>query len=110
MNQRAEFTCVIEERNFNDKYSAKVTVRKLAAVRTSLQDKKIDLADVFITPISGQDANSIHNHFVIYDSEGKGLYIVRDPKGREVRRRQCTTWDLGNAFGSHIRALLKKWT
>jgi hypothetical protein len=107
--QTATFTCVIEDKNSKDKYSAQVEMRKKQPVPTSLQNGKIDLADAFITPISGHDAKKVHNHFVVYDLEGNGLYIVRDPNGKEVRRRKCSTWELGNAFGAKVRDVLKKW-
>ena len=70
---------MIDERKFQDKYSAKVTVSNKAKMRKSLQHGKIDLADAYITPIPGQNAHRIHNCFVIYKSKGSDLYIVRDP-------------------------------
>ena len=49
-----DFTCVIDDRLLHELFSATVTVRKTQPIRRSLQQGKIDLADVFITPVSGQ--------------------------------------------------------
>ncbi len=77
MAQTKSFTCVIEDFHLHDRFSAQVEVVKKMPIRTSLQSGKIDLADVYITPISDQ-ITSAHHHFVLYDCTGHGLYIVRD--------------------------------
>jgi len=102
-----QFSCVIEDHVLLERFSAEVIVRKKIPVRTSLQDGKIDLADIFIEPVSGQSTARVHHHFVLYDSTGHGLYIVRDPQGRETHRRPCTTWDLGQHFGARVMEILK---
>jgi hypothetical protein len=84
-------------------------VRKKMPVWTSLQDGKIDLADIFITPISGQRAVKVHNHFVLHDCTGHGVYIVRNPDGTQDHRRACTIWDLGQHFASKVMAALKEF-
>lgn len=105
--QAVEFSCVIADSKSSESFSAIVSMSKKVPVRTSLQDGRIDLADVYITPVVGNVSNK-HDHFVLYDHEGNGLHIVRDAFGREVRRTTCTIWDLGTSFAlqvmEHLRA------
>jgi hypothetical protein len=101
------FDCVIHDRLLHECFSAKVIVRKVQPVRRSIQPGHIDLADVFITPISGQPTQKVHHHFVVYDLSGRGLYIVRDTHNRDEHRVPCTVWDLGNSFGAQTIAALK---
>jgi hypothetical protein len=92
---------------------------------------RLDLADVFITPISGQlalylsvqswhktpgtfdvetkEKSGVHNHFVLHDCTGHGLYIVCDRYRREVHRRECSMWDLGQSFASQVMETLKEF-
>jgi hypothetical protein len=98
------FTCVIEDHVLHERFSANVTVRKKCPVRSSLQKGRIDLADVFITPVSGQPPIRVHHHFVLYDFTGKGLYIVRDQLDRDEHKRSCSAWDLGHSFGIQVLA------
>jgi len=51
VNEEKKFTCVIEDLYHSEKFSAKVSIHK--KVRPSLQEGRIDLADIFITPVSG---------------------------------------------------------
>ena len=104
--QNADFSCVITDSLFHETYSAEVRIAKKRPIRTSLQDGRIDLADIYVTPISGQ-LRDVHNHFVLYDSTGRGLYIVRDRFGFEVRRTECSTWDLGHSFALQVLNHLK---
>ena len=104
-DQRA-FTCVIDDRFLHERFSAAVVVRKRLPIRKSLQPNLIDLADVFITPVSGQPAVKVHHHFVLYDFTGHGLYIVRDANNADEHRIPCTTWDLGNSFGLQVMKAL----
>src|SRR2546428_415903 len=82
-----EFTCVVEHRFVAEGFSAKVTVSKKFPIR-KLQQGQMDLADVFITPISGNRVN-VHSHFVLYNFSGRGLYIVRDSRNRDEHRLRC---------------------
>ena len=107
--QTTKFTCVVEDKKRKEKFSAKVTVKKKLPVWTSLQVGKIDLADIFIEAISGPTKGS-HNHFVLHDFEGNGLYIVRDEHGKDIEKRRCSVWDLGGAFGGKIRAILRRFS
>src|SRR5580692_8608869 len=122
MAQTKSFTCVITDAVLNDRFSAEVTIYKRTAVRRSRDGTQVELADVFITPISGQhgyyeskdnwkktpatfdvptkEKGGSHNHFVVNDYNGRGLYIIRDDMRREVHRRQCSIWDLGYAFAN----------
>jgi hypothetical protein len=100
-----DFTCVVEHRFVPERFSAKVTVSKKFPIRKSLQHGQMDLADVFITPISGNRVN-VHSHFVIYDFTGRGLYIVRDARNRDEYRLQCTVWDLGSNFATQVMTAL----
>jgi hypothetical protein len=104
--QNADFSCVITDARFHDTYSAEVRIAKKRPIRKSLQDGMLDLADIYVTPISGQ-LKDVHNHFVLYDSTGRGLYIVRDHLGSEVRRTECSTWDLGTSFALQVLNHLK---
>lgn len=129
MPQSEAFTCVIEDKLLNDKFSATVNVVKRLPIRKSPDGKHFELADIFITPISGQHAyyesrdtwkrspaqffvntkenTGSHNHFVVQNLNGCGLYIVRDSMRREIHRRQCSVWDLGQAFGIRIDKILR---
>jgi hypothetical protein len=101
-----DFTCVIDDRLLRERFSANVTVRKKFPIRKSLQPGQIDLADVFITPVSGQPTFKVHHHFVIYDFTGRGLYIVRDTNDKDEHRLPFTVWDLGNSFGTQVMKAL----
>jgi hypothetical protein len=129
MAQR-NFTCVIEDAELNDRFSAQVTVSKREVIRKSRATPQIELADIYITPISGQHAyydsktswartparfqvatretSGSHNHFVLYDFTGRGLYIVRDNCRREVHRRECSLWDLGSSFAFQVSRILQE--
>jgi hypothetical protein len=107
--QNADFTCVINDFRFREMYGAEVRIAKKRPVRTSLQPGRIDLADIYVTPLSGQ-IEDVHNHFVLYDCTGRGLYIVRDPYGREVRRTECSTWDLGQSFALQVQEHLREFS
>jgi hypothetical protein len=124
VSQTRSFTCVIDDKVLNDLFSANVTVGKRGVIRKSLDGRTDELADVFITPISGQhgyygnknswdktparfnvptrDNNGSHNHFIVTDVSGGGLYIVRDRMRREVHRRECSIFDLGAAFAEGV--------
>jgi hypothetical protein len=126
VNEEKKFTCVIEDPYHSEKFSAKVSIHK--KVRPSLQVGRIDLADIFITPVSGtffyyteygwekeqatfnvptKENRGTHNHFVVHDSEGHGIYIVRDQYRREIDRRRCSIWDLGRSFAIQVRSALQ---
>ncbi|MGB7760017.1 MAG: hypothetical protein WBL61_09320 [Bryobacteraceae bacterium] len=105
-NER-EFSCVIEDHILHERFSANVKVKKRIPVRRSLQKGRIDLADVFIWPVSGQPTVKVHHHFVVYDLTGQGLYIVRDRKDKDEHKLPCTIWDLGQSFGRQVTAALK---
>jgi hypothetical protein len=116
----------------NDNFGAEVSVSKRDVIRTSPDGKNIEIADVFITPISGRyeyyenkttwdktpatfavptrEKRGSHNHFVVEDLDGHGLYIVRDAMRREVHRRQCSIWDLGNALGTRVMRALQTFS
>jgi hypothetical protein len=108
-SQEYSFTCVIEDHVLHDRFSADVVVKKKLPIRTSLQDGKIDLADIFIEPVSDQRPERVHNHFVLYDYTGHGLYIVRNQDNSERRRRTCTIWDLGHVFALKVMEALKQF-
>ncbi|MFN7922694.1 MAG: hypothetical protein U0Q16_21495 [Bryobacteraceae bacterium] len=132
MAQEKTFTCVIIDIVLTDKFSAQVVVRKRTVVRRSRGNSQIELADIFITPVSGQHAYygskdswektpatfnvstkekaGSHNHFVLYDFNGRGLYIVRDDRRREEHRRPCSIWDLGPAFGAGVMSALREFS
>jgi hypothetical protein len=101
------FNCVIDDRVLRERFSAEVTLTKKAPIRSSLQEGKIDLVDIFITPVSAQPLIRVHHHFVLYDLAGKGLYIVRDQRNKEDHRRPCTIWDLGKPFALQVLAAIK---
>jgi hypothetical protein len=129
MNQNRSFTCLIEDKLLNDRFSATVSVMKRVPIRKSPDATNVELADVFITPISGQhacyesrstwkktpagfnvptkDNSGSHNHFVVTDFSGRGLYIVRDTMRREVHRRHCSVWDLGLTFAAQVMEALR---
>jgi hypothetical protein len=107
-NEERDFTCVIDDHLLRERFSAVVTVRKRFPIKKSLQSGEIDLADVFITPISGQLTSKVHHHFVVYDFTGRGLYIVRDQWNKEEHRLPCQVWDLGIPFGAQVMEVLKE--
>lgn len=131
MPQKNSFMCVVEDKVLNDRFSASVSVSKRDVVRKSRDGHSVEIADVFITPISGQhayyenkgtwdrtparfdvptkDNSGSHNHFVVNDFSGRGLYIVRDRMRREVHRRDCSIWDLGVGFASGVMKALRQF-
>ena len=50
MPNEKNFTCVIEDHATQDRFSAEVTVAR----RRSVVNNRAELADIYITPISGQ--------------------------------------------------------
>jgi len=91
--------------------------------------QRIELANIYITPISGQlgtylsrkswqkkpvtfpqattkEKTGVHNHFVLFDYTGHGLYIVRDQYRNEVHRRECSIYDLGQSFADQVMKAL----
>jgi len=101
------FYCAIADRVLNEKYSAKVTVQKRMPVRSSLQPGRIDLADIYITPISGQNDTKVHHHFALHDFSGNGMFIVRTKNGHDEHQISCTIWDLGQSFAAQVMLALK---
>ena len=91
----------------------------------------MELADIIITPVSGQHAyyeskatwkkapatfnvttkekNGSHNHFILNDFNGLGLYIVRDDRRNEEHRRKCSIWDLGQPLASGVMKILQEF-
>jgi hypothetical protein len=132
MLQEYSFTCFIDDRVLNDQFGATVKVIKRQPLRTSPDGSGIELADVFITPVSGQHAyyeskttwartpatfdvptrekSGSHNHFVVSDISGRGIYIVRDRMRREVHRRPCSLWDLGANFAAGVMRALRDFS
>ncbi len=107
-----------------------MSVVKKEPIRKSLQPGAIDLADIFITPVSGtyffynknswekEDAifvvngkvkRGTHNHFVVHDAGGHGIYIVRDEHRRDIEKRKASIFDLGSAFGLKVRSILREF-
>ena len=116
MAQNDDFTCIIED--FADdggpqrprrRFSAKVTVAKRFPIRRALQREKIELANVYIQPVSAQLSRheTSHDHFVVYDATGRGLYIRRDQYSGMLDTRECSIWDLGQAFATRVMTALK---
>ena len=70
-----DFECVIERHILKERFSATVRVKKRMPIRRSLKSGKIDLADVFIWPISCQPTFKVHHHFVVYDFTGGGCLL-----------------------------------
>ena len=121
----------MEDKLLNDRFSADVRVLKRDVIRTSPDGRNIEIADVYITPISGQhsyydsksswvkkpatfnvptkEKSGSHNHFIVSNFEGQGLYIVRDAMRREVHRRPCSLWDLGQPFASGVMNALREF-
>jgi len=132
VDQIRKFTCVITDLVLTDKFSAEVTVRKRCVVKSSREKDRIELADIFITPVSGQhsyyeshgtwkktpatfntqtrEKTGSHNHFVLHDFNGQGLYIVRNDRRGEEHRRRCSIWDLGQPFASGVMNALREFS
>ncbi len=112
------FKCTIVDYERHERFSAAVVVKKKYPVRATWHAEqnerkhafkdRIELADVFITPISDQVRPPVHNHFVLYDWNGAGIYIVRDRQHTRLERRECSMWDLGDAFASRVLKALKE--
>ncbi len=112
------FNCTIVDHKRKDSFSASVVVQKRYPVRATWHAEqrarqhafkdRIELADIFITPISNQVEPPVHNHFVLYDWNGAGIYIIRDRQNARLERRECSMWDLGDAFGSRVLKALKE--
>jgi len=132
VDQIKTFTCVVTDSVLTDKFSAEISVRKRRVIRSSRDKNRVELADIFITPISGQhsyyesranwrktaatfnvptrEKTGSHNHFVLNDFNGNGLYIVRDSRRNEEHRRMCSIWDLGQPFASGVMKALQTFS
>lgn len=100
--QEQEFDCFIQDQISGDKFSASVVVQKRSPLRqTRRRDREVELADVFITPLSGNSGKR-HHHFVVLNLNGDGVYIFRDVfKGTE-KRRLSSIWELGPRFANRV--------
>ena len=128
MPQEISFTCEIQDFDTQDRFSANVKVVP-NDVSSRAAGERIELANIYITPISGQlgtylspqnwkktpvtflqattkEKTGVHNHFVLYDFTGHGLYIVRDQYRNEVHRRECSIYDLGQSFAEQVMQAL----
>jgi hypothetical protein len=125
--QQRAFTCVINDKVTDERFAARVLVSKKFPIEASTIDTgKVELADILVWPlverkkawgptIESDNAGGIvtsieyrdtHSHFVLYDLAGSGKYIRRDNEGRDLEKRLCSIWDLGNPFGSRVTQLL----
>jgi hypothetical protein len=112
-----EFTCVIDNRVRNELYSGHVVLRKRSAIRATtdapggvragLRKDRLELCDVYITPVSG-NPRSVHDHFVLYDVTGRGVLILRDPQNRPEERVTCTLWQLGAPLALRVMEELRR--
>jgi hypothetical protein len=130
-----DFTCYIDCRSLRGKYpkifdneahSAKVKFTFKTPVERAPQLGRITLGDAFIACPSGQQTigykegkegiggpvkrGDVHNHFVLHNIEGAGVYIVRDMFKKDVAKVSCTMWDLGRPFGAKIAEILQTYT
>ena len=124
MPQEVNFTCEIRDFNNHDQFSANVTVVP-SDPSAGAAGNRIEIANIYITPISGQlatylssknwkktpvtflqattrEKTGVHNHFVLYDYSGHGLYIVRDQYRNMEDRRPCSIYDLGQSFADQV--------
>ena len=111
-----KFTCVIKDLYHDDLFSACITIKKKSKLRATWHERhdgasdspkdRVELSDILITPVSGQ-VGKVHHHFVLYNLEGDGVYMLRDQNGNEVDRRPCSIWDLGPAFANKVMGILK---
>ena len=117
MRQNVAFNCVIDDRHLGDRFSAIVNVTKKSAIEFAQQEGRIALAHIFVTPISDQlrhphfpfeTVRDAHNHFILYDITGRGRYIVRNRYDYTVSRRDCSIWDLGQAFALKVMEALRE--
>jgi hypothetical protein len=125
--QQRPFTCMIHDKVTDERFSARVLVSKKFPIESSTIDAgKVELADIFIWPLVEQkkawgptilsdnaggiltsiEYRDTHSHFILYDLSGSGKYIRRDDEGRDLEKRICSIWDLGNPFGSRVTRLL----
>jgi hypothetical protein len=120
------FTCVVVDTQAHETFSARATFVKKTVVRRNMYDQgTIALADIYIQDVSGLLGRSVtitedihreiniagtskdvHGHFILFNMTGDGKYIRRDRFGKDLERRFCSTWSLGNAFGRQVHALL----
>jgi hypothetical protein len=123
-----KFTCVIDDHGSEDRFSAEVTVEKCLVCRPEESTRKTQIADIYIEPVSDRvffysskknwnkkpgsfnvptkEKSGSHNHFVLFELSGAGMYIVRDNHRREIVRRTCSIWDLGQSFGEQVMKAL----
>lgn len=111
------FTCIIEDFYDHTRYFAEVTFKKkkelrttwreVEAERTSSQKNRIELADIFITPMA-DNLRNFHHHFVLYKYTGDGVFIRRGPYlNSEEVRLECKIWDLGHSFATQVMETLR---
>lgn len=122
------FTCVIVDTKAGETFSARVTLVKKGVVRRSrYDDATIALADIYIQDVAGlldrsvtidEDvrrqiritgtSKDVHAHFILFRMTGEGKYVRRDRYGKDLEKRLCSTWSLGDAFGRQVDALLRE--
>ena len=125
MAEKIEFSYRIDNRKLQERFSAEVAISKKCPIEVD-GHRRINLGHIYITPVSGRlpqrrikvnlETGAIeqikgtrfaHDHFVLYSSEGEGLYIMRDRYDREIHRLPCSTWDLGSDFASRVLDALR---
>ena len=122
------FTCQILDQRADETFSARATFVKKTVIRKNRYDEgKIALADIYLQDVSGLldrsvtikegidreivitgTCKDVHGHFVLFDMTGNGKYIRRNRLGKDLEKRLCSTWSLGDAFGRRVEALLRE--
>ncbi|HEY7191956.1 MAG TPA: hypothetical protein VH436_35660 [Vicinamibacterales bacterium] len=132
-NARTEkFDCWIVDKHEELTFSAGVTVSRFERPLASKHDAgEFEHADIFIVYLSHriggrgvtftQDRQTgevvaeehdhlppNHDHFILFDLNGRGKYLYRNEFHKTVGERLCTIWDFGNDFGTGVAAAMRK--
>jgi hypothetical protein len=132
-NARTEkFECWIVDKREGLSFSAAATVSRFERPIASRHDRgEFEHADIFIVYLSHriggravsftQDKHtgevvskaydhlpSNHDHFILFDLNGRGKYLYRNEFHKTLDERLCTIWDLGNDFGTGVVAAMRK--
>jgi hypothetical protein len=127
-----EFKCWIVDKQEGLSFSAGVTVTRFERPIASKYDPgEFEHADIFVVYLSHRiGARSVtitqdkqtgevkskpenvlppnHDHFIVFDLNGRGKYLYRNEFHKTVGERLCTIWDFGNDFGTGVVAAMRK--
>jgi hypothetical protein len=52
--------------------------------------------------------DSFHSHFILFDLNGNGKYVRRNRFKKDLEKRACSIWSLGNDFGNGVADAMRQ--